>query len=123
MNAKEMERLTSELSDLNDSMSEEEQYSEKEINGMMGNIQNMQTSISSKGEQLQCLEQSLQIRQEEENTQVIRLLKDEEMSKVKSVITEAKQKMKDSYKQRISDLKAELANQKKGIEQEKGSYD
>jgi hypothetical protein len=36
------------------------------------------------------LEKALEIRNEEENTQVISLLKDEEMSKVKNVVAGAK---------------------------------
>lgn len=123
LNQKELERLTSELGDLNESMAQEEQYSQKEINGMMGNIQNMQSSISSKGEQLQCLENALEIRQEEENTQVIKMLKDEEMTKVKSVISSAKDHMKEAYAKRIATLKEELQKQKSGIEAEKGNYD
>lgn len=90
---------------------------------MMGNIENMQSSISSKGEQLQCLENALEIRQEEENTQVIKMLKDEEMTKVKSVISSAKDHMKEAYAKRIATLKEELQKQKQGIEAEKGNYD
>ena len=56
LNQKELERLTAELGDLNESLNEEQQYSQKEITGMMGNIQSMQSSIQNKGEQLQCLE-------------------------------------------------------------------
>lgn len=115
-NQKELEKMTAELSDLNESMNEEQQYSQKEITGMMGNIQSMQSSIQNKGEQLQCLQQALQIRQEEENTQVIKLLKDEEMSKVKNVISSAKTQMKEAYKKRIEELKSELNKQKQGIE-------
>jgi len=37
-NQKELEKMTAELSDLNESMNEEQQYSQKEITGMMGNI-------------------------------------------------------------------------------------
>lgn len=79
--------------------------------------------MSEKGQQLECLEKALQIRGEEENTAVIKLLKDEEMSKVKNVISKAKSDMKVAYEARIEKLKAELKKQKDAIDQQKGGYD
>lgn len=83
----------------------------------------MQESLMSKNDQLKCLEQALEIKQEEENEQVIRLLKDEEMSKIKSVVKTARSKMSQSYKKRISDLKKSLEEQKQKISREKDSFD
>lgn len=53
----------------------------------------------------------------------MRLLKDEEMSKVKNVVSEAKKSMRVAYEKRIEDLKNELKKQKDNIDQQKGSYD
>lgn len=79
--------------------------------------------MSEKGQQLECLEKALQIRGEEENTAVIKLLKDEEMSKVKDTISRAKSDMKVAYEARIEKLKAELKKQKDAVDQQKGGYD
>lgn len=46
---------------------------------------------------------------------MISLLKDEEMSKVKSVVSEAKKQMKDAYMERVKELKDELKRQQEGI--------
>lgn len=105
---KELERLTGELSDLNDSMTQEQQFSQKDINERLSSISDSQNQVSEKGQQLECLEKALQIRGEEENTAVIKLLKDEEMSKVKDTISKAKSDMKVAYEARIEKLKTEL---------------
>lgn len=100
--------MQSELSSLNESMSEEQEYSQKEIEGMMSHIKSMENSVQNKGEQLECLEKALEIRGEEENNAVVMLLKDEEMNKVKNVVSQSKSKMKEAYQQRIHELKEEL---------------
>lgn len=43
---------------------------------------------------------------------MIKMLKDEEMSKVRNVITDTKEHMKKAYAERIATLKAELQKQK-----------
>lgn len=120
---KELERLTGELSDLNDSMTQEQQYSQKDISERMSSISDSQNQVSEKGQQLECLEKALQIRGEEENTAVIKLLKDEQMSKVKDVISKAKTDMKVAYEARIEKLKSELKKQKDAVDQQKSGYD
>ncbi len=55
----ELEKLTSELSDLNESMNQEQAFGSNEISGMMSNISHMQAGVQNKNEQLQCLEKAL----------------------------------------------------------------
>lgn len=123
LNQEELERLQAELSELTQTMDQEQQYSENEINGIVNSVQGMQESLLSKNDQLKCLEQALEIKQEEENEQVIRLLKDEEMNKIRSVVKSARSKMSDSYKKRIETLKKNLEEQKSKISREKESFD
>lgn len=123
LNKEELTKLTSQLQELTESMSQEQQFSNSEISGEMQKIRSMQSQITNKNEQLQCLEQALQIRAEEEDEEVVKLLKDEEMNKVKSVISQTREKMKKQYEERIKDLKEQLDKQKDSIEQEKSGYD
>lgn len=104
-------------------MDQQSEYGSREISGMMNNISSMQGQVVDKGEQLKCLEKALQIRQEEENTQVISLLRDEEMHKMKNTITQTKQKMREVYQKRIEELKGELLKQQEHIQAQKGDYD
>ena len=70
-------------------MTKQEEYESSQISNQMIRINKIEGQINDKEEQAKCIEEALQIRKEEENEQVIRMLKDEELTKVSKIVKTA----------------------------------
>lgn len=119
----EMNQLNAQLQELQETMTKQEEYENSQISSQMLRMNKIESQISDKEEQARCIEEALQIRKEEENEQVVKMLRDEELTKVSQVVKEAQKKMKEQMEHRMSKLQERLRAQEANMNDEKTGID
>ena len=83
----------------------------------------VEEEIGTKEDQARCVEEALEIRKEEENQQVVKMIKEEELESVGKVVQQAKEKMQKEMMKRMEVLQKRLKYQEQAMQDEKSGVD